>query len=232
MKFKILFSGLFCLAATATFAQNQCSRFYPMEEGTTFEYTMYDKKGKTEGITNYAVTDVANNADGTTATMDISFTDKKGEMVYETNYSFTCQGNMVTVDYESLMPAQMLEQYAEMDVEMDISGTDLELPNDLAVGQELEDANVSISIGMGGMNMKSTVDTTNRKVEKQESVTTPAGTFNCFVIYSDNESKAMMVKQNFPSRVWLAEGVGMVKQETYNKKGNLMSSMELTKFSK
>jgi len=203
-----------------------------MEEGTAFEYTMYNKKGKIDGISSYKVTSVENNGDSTTATMAISFTDEKGKDVYSSNYSFTCTGNMVTIDYESLMPQQMLEQYGAMDVEMDITGTDLELPNDLSVGQLLDDANVTVKMSMSGINMTTTVDTTNRKVEKQESVTTPAGTFECYVIYSDTESKAMMVKQSFPSRVWLAEGIGMIKQETYKKNGSLMSSMQLTKFTK
>lgn len=222
---------ILCLCASSfLLAQTNCSRFYPMEEGTAFEYTMYNKKGKTDGVTSYKVTSVENNGDSTMATMDISFTDDKGKDVYNTDYSFTCTGNMVTIDYESLMPQQMLEQYGDM--EMDITGTDLEIPNDLSVGQLLEDANVTLKISMGGINMTTTVDMTNRKVEKQESVTTPAGTFDCYVLYSDTESKMMMAKQSFPSRVWLAEGVGMVKQETYKKNGDLMNSMQLTKFGK
>lgn len=230
MKTRILLITTLLLCAVSTTAQNNCSRFYPMEEGTAFEYTMYNKKGKTDGVTSYKVTSVENNGDSTMATMDISFTDDKGKDVYNTDYSFTCTGNMVTIDYESLMPQQMLEQYGDM--EMDITGTDLEIPNDLSVGQLLEDANVTLKISMGGINMTTTVDMTNRKVEKQESVTTPAGTFDCYVLYSDTESKMMMAKQSFPSRVWLAEGVGMVKQETYKKNGDLMNSMQLTKFGK
>lgn len=230
MKTNTLVLIAFCYGTISMFAQTNCSRFYPMEEGTAFEYTMYNKKGKTDGISSYQVTTVENNGDSTTATMAISFTDNKGKDVYSSDYSFTCTGNMVTIDYQSLMPQQMLEQYGDM--EMDITGTDLEIPNDLSVGQELEDANVTMKISMSGINMTTTVDMTNRKVEKQESVTTPAGTFDCYVLYGDTESKVMMVKQSFPSRVWLAEGVGMVKQETYNKKGDLMNSMQLTKFSK
>lgn len=232
MKNKVILSILCLCASSFLLAQTNCSRFYPMEEGTAFEYTMYNKKGKTDGISSYQVTTVENNGDSTTATMAISFTDDKGKDVYSSDYSFTCTGNIVSIDYESLMPQQMLEQYGGMDMQMDITGTDIELPNDLSVGQVLDDANVTVKMSMGGINMTTTVDTTNRKVEKQESVTTPAGTFECYVIYSDTESKAMMVKQSFPSRVWLAEGVGMVKQETYKKNGDLMNSMELTKFSK
>jgi hypothetical protein len=201
-----------------------------MTEGTSFEYTSYNKKGKSEGVSSYKVTTVENNTDTTTATMDISFTDEKGKDVYNSNYSFSCSGNLVTIDYESLVPKKMLEQYEDM--EMDITGTDIELPNELTVGQNLADANVTLNINMSGLNMKTIIDIVNRKVEKQETITTPAGTFDCYVIYSDNKSKIMMAKSNFPSRVWLSESVGMVKQETYKKNGDVMGSTQLTKFTK
>ena len=230
MKTKLVLSLVLLCATSGLFGQSNCSRFYPMEEGTSFEYTSYNKKGKTEGKSSYKVTAVENQGDTTVASMDIAFEDQKGKNVYDTNYSFSCTGNSVTIDYESLVPQQMLEQYKDM--EMEITGTDIELPNDLGVGQELEDANVTLQMNMGGISMKTTVDMINRKVEKQERITTPAGTFDCFVIYSDNQSKVMMAKSNFPSRVWLAEGVGMVKQETYKKNGDLMNSMELTMFSR
>ena len=128
------------------------------------------------------------------------------------------------------MASQMLDQYKDMDV--DLSGTDIELPNDLSVGQQLNDANVTMTVKMAGMNMKTIVNMVNRKVEKKENLTTPAGSFECFVIYSENESQIMGMKKTFPSRLWLAEGVGMIKQESYKTNGDLMSTTELTKFDK
>ena len=84
---------------------------------------------------------------------------------------------------------------------------------------------------MGGMNMNMQVDITDRKVEKVETITVPAGSFECYVIYSNSYSKMMMVNQNFPSRSWLAKGVGMVKTESYNKKGKVINTMVLTSMS-
>ncbi len=211
-------------------SQSNCSKYYPMIEGATFQYTNYGKKGKVDGTATYKVSKVSTVGENTSATMAMALNDKKGKQIYKTDYSFTCTGNMVTVDYKSLLPSSMLEQYKDM--EMDISGTDLELPNNLSVGQQLSNANVSMKISMSGISMNTTVDLTNRKVEKKESVTTAAGTFDCFVIYSDNNVKAVMVKQTFPSRVWFAEGVGMIKQESYNKNGKLIGSTQLTAFSK
>nr|WP_245795597.1 DUF3108 domain-containing protein [Arenibacter nanhaiticus] len=203
-----------------------------MEKGTSFQYTMSNKKGKTEGITDYSITKVENSGGHTTATMSMRFTDEKGKEVFVSDYKMTCTGDGIKLDYNSLVPSQMIQQYTEMGLEMDISGTDIELPNNLSVGQQLTDANVTVKISMTGMNMSIKVDQVNRKVEKKETVTTSAGNFDCYVIAQDNTSETMGVKTSFLSRLWLAEGVGMVKQETYQKNGDLMNLMELTQFNK
>ena len=230
MRTLILIYSLFLVSSTAL-SQN-CSKYYPMEEGTSFQYTMTNKKGKTEGITDYSITNVENSGGVTTATMNMKFTDEKGKEIFVSDYKLSCTGDVVKIDYNSLVPAQMMKQYTDMGVEMEISGTDIELPNNLSVGQGLDDANVAISIKMTGMNMNIKVDQLNRIVEKKESVNTPAGTYECYVITQDNVSETMGVKQTMQSKLWLAEGVGMVKQETYNKKGDLMSKSELTSFKK
>ncbi|MFV1451216.1 hypothetical protein VBZ51_18830 [Maribacter sp. HS] len=230
MKTKLLFTLAFLTCITTSIAQDNCSKFYPMNKGVSMEYTNYNKKGKVEGVSSYKVVEAINNGNVTNATMAIDLKDNKGKDAYSTTYNLTCTGNMVTLDYESLLPSEMMEQYGDMDIE--ISGNDIEIPNDLSVGQKLNDANVAMKISMSGINMNMTVDMTNRNVEKKESISTPAGTYDCYVLYSENRSKMMMANQVYPSRVWLAEGVGMVKQETYKKNGDLMSSTLLTAHSK
>ena len=230
MKIKLFIPLLFLAATISLYSQDNCSKFYPMNEGVSMEYTNYNKKGKVEGVSLYKVVKAVNNGNATNATMAIDLKDNKGKNAYSTTYNLTCTGNMVTLDYESLLPTEMMEQYGDMDIE--ISGNDIEVPNDLSVGQKLNDANVAMKISMSGINMNMTVDMTNRNVEKKESIRTPAGTYDCYVLYSENRSKMMMANQVYPSRVWLAEGVGMVKQETYKKNGDLMSSTLLTAHSK
>jgi hypothetical protein len=84
---------------------------------------------------------------------------------------------------------------------------------------------------MGGMKMNMTVDITNRKVNAKESITTPAGTFNCYAISSNSETK-MGLKMMFEIKEWVAEGMGVIKSETYNKNGKLMGYTELTSINK
>lgn len=122
----------------------------------------------------------------------------------------------------------ILKQYKDMD--MDISGTNIELPNDLDIGKKLKDANMVMSINMGGITMNMTMDMVNRTVDAKESITTPAGTFNCFAISYESQVK-MGIKTSFTIKEWIAEGVGVVKTESYNKKGKLMGYSELTSIS-
>ncbi|WP_318310268.1 TapB family protein [Flagellimonas crocea] len=230
MKRYFTFLLLAVFAASNLQAQSTCSTYYPLVEGASLQYTNYDKKGKDDGQINYKITNVESSGDNVSATMMMEMVDKKGN-TYTSDYEIDCDGNVVKIDFKSLMNDQMLSQMG--DVEMDISGTDVDLPNNLSVGQQLPDANMELKMKMGGaINMNMTVETLNRKVEKQESVTTPAGTFNCFVIYSETRTKMMMGNKTFPNRVWLAEGVGMVKQESYNTKGKLIGSSLLTEYSK
>lgn len=224
--FLVFFAAMF--STGMAMGQSNCSHYYPLVDGANFQYTSYDKKGKEDGKINYKVTQVNGSGDNISATMVMQLEDKKGN-TYDSEYNVTCDGDKVKIDFKSLMNEQMLSQFGEMEVE--VSGTDVELPSNLGVGQELPDGNVNLQMKMGGaMNMNMKVETINRKVEKEETLTTPAGTFDCLVIYSETRTKMMMANQTMPSRVWLAEGVGMVKQESYNKNGKLMASSVLTAY--
>lgn len=220
---------LFCISFAT--AQDGCSKYYPMEEGSSYEYTNYNKKGKLESTTNYSVISVTSEGSATKATLDLKLKDKKGKESFNTTYSFTCEDNIVHIDYKSIFPAAMMKQYESMGMDMEISGTDIEVPNNLSVGKELKDANVTISMSMTGINMVISVDMTNRKVIAKESITTDTGTYSCYVVSENTSSKTMGVHTEMTSKLWLSEDVGMIQQETYKKNGDLMSKTVLTKFS-
>ena len=210
---------------------NSCSQYYPMQEGATFQYTSYNKKGKKEGVIDYTIKEVINKGAKTEARMEMKHTDKKGKQ-HPMEYGFTCEGDVVKIDFESIMPQEMLNQMGP-NAEIKMDGTDIELPNNLSVGQELADADVNVTMNMGPMNMKMGVRTVNRKVEKAEKLNTPAGDFDCLVLYEDHVVKPPMGKeQSSPSRTWIAEGIGMIKQISYNKKGEVISTSELTAYNK
>jgi hypothetical protein len=204
-------------------AQTDCSTYYPLKKGTTFQLTMYDDKDKNTGTIDYVVKEATENS----ATMSYTMHSDKDKLIAESEYNVRCTDDGVSIDFSSLASPGTMEQYQDMEV--DITGTDLMLPNNLKPGTSLPDANMLMTIKMKPITMKMTVDVFNRKVDGRESVTTPAGTYDCIVVSWDHESK-MGVKISGSAKQWLAENVGMVKQENYNKKGKMIGGSILTAF--
>jgi len=101
------------------------------------------------------------------------------------------------------------------------------LPNNMQPGQTLKDADVTMSMDMGIMKLKTTMKMTDGKCLAIEDVTTSAGTFTCPKI-TQTVSTSVMGKNSTSRTVsWYAPGIGTVKTETYDDKGQLKSSTEL-----
>jgi len=227
MKNKIILIILSICVSPFVFSQHDCNMYYPLKDGATFQITTYDKKDKATSVLDYKVLNVSDTPDGKVGTIHGVVKDKKGKMVTEMEYKVRCKDNKISVDFNSLMSPQMLEQFKDM--EIDVTGTNLDWPNDLRAGQTLPDANMKMKISMAGMNMNFSIDITDRKVIGAESVTTPAGTFDCMVITFDTQVN-MGIKQTTSSKQWVSKDVGMVKQEDY-KNGKIIDTSLLTAFS-
>jgi hypothetical protein len=221
MKIKNILLVVILLASIKTISQNACSTYYPFKEGAKFQITNFDKKGKKESVADSEIISIKNNV----ATIRTKISDDKGKETTTMTYEMTCNGDGISIDFKSLMNPEMLKQYKDMEFEM--TGTNIELPNNLSVGQNLKDAQLNMIINMGGMKMNMNINMINRKVNAKESVTTAAGTFNCYALSYNTEMK-MGIKQSFEIKEWIAEGVGAVKSETYNNSGKLLGYSELT----
>jgi hypothetical protein len=219
---------LICFFSSTVFAQSNCSKYYPFSEGATTELTIYDKKGEVSAVVEHAVKNVSSTGSTDVATMTQVLKDKSGKQISTSEYDVTCTGGLVSIDFRSMSLPKILESMG--DVEYEITGTNLDLPNDLSVGQSLPDAGINIKINMSGINMNMDTSITDRNVVGQESVTTPAGTFECYVLTSTTTVK-MGTNQTSTSKQWIAEGVGVVKTEDFNKKGKSQSTSLLTAFS-
>lgn len=219
-------TAIICTVLVSFFAlgQDACNTYFPFEEGVKFQMTNFNKKGKKESTVDYRITEIKNSV----ATMEAKIADDKGKEVTTTTYDIACNDDAISIDFKSMMSPEMFKQYKDMDIDM--SGTNIEFPNVLKVGQTLKDAQFVMTMNMAGMNMNMTIDMVNRTVEAKETVTTPAGTFDCFVISYDSKMK-MGVKHTYKIKEWIAPNVGIVKTASYNKKDKLISYSELTKYS-
>lgn len=223
------FSALtICLISLTGFSQSACSKYYPLEEGTTFQYTNYDKKGKMTGSIDYTTTNYRKEAGLEIITMKVNTKDKKGEETVDFYYDISCDGTGISIDFKSLGNMGMLQQFEDMETE--VTGTNVIIPNNLSVGQKLPDSEMKMKISMASISMNVDVITKDRKVISEEKMSTPAGSYDCLVLQSTTESNVLGKKMSYTTSSWIAEGVGMVKQESFDDKGNLMNSSELTKF--
>ena len=211
------------LSGTAVSAQTDCSKYYPVSDGAKFEHTLYGNKMKEEGKVVYSVTD--DGGDSVLYTMEMF--DKNGTQVGDSSYGMKCEEDGVSIDFKSLMGSSRASHFDNMEV--DITGNNIYIPNDLSVGQTLPDAEMEIAITGAPIAMKSFMRMYNRTVEGKESITTPAGTFECFIISYDTDMR-MGIKSTGKTKQWLAENIGMVKTEDYNKKGKLRSMSLLTAY--
>lgn len=210
----------FVIGISGAFAQTDCSKYYPISDGAKFEISLYNGKMKKEGKVAYSV--INDGGDKVLYTMEMY--DKKDALLGDSTYGMQCENDGVSIDFKSMMNSGMTSQFQNMEV--DINGNNIYLPNNLSVNDVLPDAEMEITVTGAPIAMTSTIKMVDRTVIGEEAVTTPAGTFQCKILTYTTEMK-MGIKSSGYTKQWLAEDVGMVKTEDYNKKGGKLRSISL-----
>lgn len=179
--------------------------------GTPGAKLSYTRTGAAQTDTyQYVVTGVSRDGDKTTITFQTvipGVEDPKNCQVWT-------EGGWFHMDVNSVMG-----QYGDA---MGATGNAPVVPEDPAVGQKLADCAVEIP------GILTTATFSNVRMSRRESVTVPAGTFDCWVLEYATDSKMAIVKSQSRTETWLAKGVGEVKSVTYDKKGKVLSTVELT----
>jgi hypothetical protein len=207
-----------------------CGGYYPVKGGTSLGYKMFNEKGKLTGSNKQTIVNKSNTANGADYKVRSEVWDDKDKLLSDRTLTMRCEDGKFFIDMISLMDPSYMGDMKDM--QMEVSGADMEIPSKMIVGQSLPDANVNFTFYTNGMViMRMYAKITNRKVAAQESVTVPAGTFDCLKITYDIETKAM-IKITASAAQWMAKGPGLVKCETYDKKGKLSTSQLLTDFMK
>ncbi len=215
------------LLANLLTAQNNCSPFLPMEEGATWELTDYSPKGKVQGIIRYELLEVEEDGDDMTFTVKTTSLDKNEDEVFVSEFEAYCKDGEFSYDMSFMMDGQAMQAYESMEV--DVDGSNYALPDlDAPAGTKLPDASLRITV-QGPIAINMTVDITDRSIDAREEITTPAGTFDCVALSQVVKTKTIM-KVEASSKEWYSPGVGVVRTESYNRKGKMTGYSELTAF--
>ena len=229
MKTRSIFLSSIIAFLLPVFVIAQDCGYYSMTKGMMFSYQNLDAKGKVTSSSRSTCTDVVQIPAGSEYKVQVEVTDSKNNKSTH-EYAMRCESGNFYVDMQNFVDPKSMESFKDMEIKVD--SKDMMYPASLSAGQALPDASITISAGSGGVNlMNMVVNITNRKVAGNESVTVPAGTFDCFKITYDVETK-FMFKISSTVTEYVSYGVGNVKTETYDKKGKLMGTSLLTEISK
>ncbi len=192
--------------------------FYMSKEGVSITYANKDSKGKAGSHSKTTITGI-DYKDSRNFTVESSTELYDGDMELLTSAPMTSkttvENGVVTFDPES-MAGQLAEG-------MEISGDFFFVPDNIAVGDILMDYKVTIAIGP----MTTTSENTDVHVSGRETIEISGHSIDCYIIESRVTAKAMGFKTEVMQKAWYGRGIGQVKVETYNSKGNLQSVNEI-----
>ena len=151
---------------------------------------------------------------------------KDGEIMVDTGAMLSMEffGDYIKEEYPDLTDEQMKEVLEEVKSRFaKISGEIRGIPRYPKVGK-LPDYDISIKVSLISMKVLGE----DRRIVGRESIHTEAGMYDCFVLEETITTKSMMMKDVEKIKSWYAYGIGLVKEMTYDKKGNLISTMILS----
>lgn len=217
-----------CIGQTA----EDCTGYFPLNEGASFEITSYDKKDKLTAIINHTVLESNSIENGIEAKCNMIITDKDGNTGQEITYDSKCQDGKYYLNMETMMSA-MTSQYEAQGMEVKMEDGLSVIPNNLSVGDVLDDNTMTMTVSSSAIDFTMTITTSERTITGKETITTPAGTFECMILSQKSTIKmGDMINITTSSKEWLSKGVGAVRSESYDKKGKPDGYSLLTKFSK
>jgi len=211
---KKIFLALLLFVSLTSFSQN-CDGFYYLQKNKVVEMTLTNKKGKETGKNVYTISDVNKSGATVSSTINSELFDTKGKSIAKGTNHMKCTGGIMMMDIKTFIPSAQQEQMGTGE-----GGGEafIEYPANMKEGDALKDASFSMDFksaaGIGG---HISLDMTKRKVESKETITTPAGTWDCYKITYHSKMVFKIgigIPMNSDITEWYAPGFGTVKTES------------------
>lgn len=207
---------IFFLAPIAANAQN-CNGYLLLQNNKKIEMTIYNKKGKENGKQVWNVSNLKTAGGITSATVNTEFFNDKGNSVNKGVSEIQCNNGVLMMNMKMMLSEEQLKQMNNGTATA--KGEFMEYPATPKVDDVLKDGSLVMEYTMnGGMKTTMELSVTERKVTGKESVTSPAGTWDCFTITSLQKITTRIAGIGIPIKMniteWYAPGVGVIKTES------------------
>lgn len=189
------------------------------------EYTNYNKKGKIKSVESHQINKVSDTEDALSINLT-SIEDEKNKT--KRSYTLKCVDGNFYIDMANYTSLQEDDNNSSFQVKA--SGDFIEFPDQIEAGTTLKDGTIDLEMGSdNSFGTIASMQILNRKVLENGSLTTKAGTFDGYKVSFDYVFNMGIIKLRGFGIEWYVKGIGIVKSESYSKKGKLRSTRELTK---
>lgn len=195
---------------------------YAMDESKIITTNYYDEKGELSATSSFHIANFSGNLTNGSVDLVYCFKDSKGNDFFSKPAEYTVK--MIRENGATSMQMSTLSRVMKVNSYMP-GGDPVSVPSKLSTGQKLPDTVVQVHIGK----VNPVITVKDRSVKDHKKITTPAGTFDCWLVHETASTKSPFSTDVVVKDTWYSEGIGIVKETVYNEKGKLISSSEVVK---
>ena len=203
------------------------AQYFCTTQGTELHYVNYDEAGQSLSNETVTVYNVVKNASGERAQYLAKIvTNKTKNNTSYTLYNWNYDGNVTTCQ-EDLMYGPYIKSDSDpakydskarqaMAEELKLKGDNsFTIKKHASAGESIPDRTYSLIFNM----LKNEINISGAAYMGEEKVSTTAGKFDCIKISYLKRTKIVLKTETVRVTEWYAEGIGLVKSESYNTKG-------------
>ena len=224
MKRLLYILTIFVSAAVDMMGQNVAPYFCNVED-SVLEYVRTTAEGDVKWYHTMTIGDVRQAGDTTLIDYTSYILNHKRKPYYgdePAQLQATVNKGTVTLDVAESVAA-VFRTLLPSGTKITSAGGESSLPSDMAPGDVLADVHAFVKAL--GLTMK--ISVIERKALRYETITTPAGTFDCIVVRERKVEKGMGRNRHTVADTWYARGIGMVRHDTYSPEFELQTSERL-----
>lgn len=225
---------------TLFFAQNAqaqvstCPSLAEVTPGTVLAYKTFDDRDRLLQTQNLTLASNRVESGYQTVHFEEELLDARGRLTAKGELVIRCQNNVLFFDMTRMIPSEALRGAETMEIRSDQNL--LRVPMDITVGQMLPQAVTSVEVGPEASGGLMTLDfsITNRRVEAESQIETPAGTFDAVRIVqrSTSRSKVLLLRKTweYDEALWYDLGRGLLlRSELRDLRGRIKTYTVLTR---
>lgn len=203
------------------------AQYFCTTQGAELHYVNYDEAGQSLSNETVTVYNVVKNASGESAQYLAKIvTNKTKNNTSYTLYNWNYDGNVTTCQ-EDLMYGPYIKSDSDpakydskarqaMAEELKLKGDNsFTIKKHASAGESIPDRTYSLIFNM----LKNEINISGAAYMGEEKVSTTAGKFDCIKISYLKRTKIVLKTETVRVTEWYAEGIGLVKSESYNTKG-------------